>query len=132
MRRQSLPSRSRRKLTGDIVLQPWFVDVKTARSIRHFLPPAFFHKMRYYFEDWGCLVCKRRNVPYASNGMCRTCVQRTQKRLFFCLQTRHLPNDVPTPRPDNLDRVNSARKLLSDLISVRGKPRMKLRKFQRH
>ena len=44
---------------------------------------------------------------------------------------RHLPNDVPMPRPDNLDRVNSARKLLSDLIPA-VTPRMKLRRFRPH
>jgi hypothetical protein len=105
----------REKLVDDIFLQPWFVPLKTAAAMRHLLTESYFHKMRYYFDDWGCLICRRKSVLYGSNGMCYRCVQRTEKRLFFCLQKRHVPTSARR-EPISFGRVTTARMLLSDLV----------------
>ena len=43
-----------------IFLQPWFLNKKCASAIRSLVPEAFVHKMRFYFDDWGCLVCRSK------------------------------------------------------------------------
>ena len=47
-------------LLDDIFLQPWFLPWKTASSIRTLLPADHRHKMRFYFEDYGCLKCGKK------------------------------------------------------------------------
>ncbi len=92
-----------------------------------------FHKMRYYFEDWGCLICKSKKRPHVSNGMCGQCAARIQKRLFWCLQRRGISSpERDTPDiPNGEDRVRSATTLLSDLARGEWTPkRMKLRRIK--
>src|SRR5580658_2818299 len=52
--------RCSRQLLDEIFVQPWFVDRRTAAAIRHLIPDHVFRKMRLYFDDWGCLVCRSR------------------------------------------------------------------------
>ena len=59
------------ELTKDaIFLQPWFLPVEVYRAIRRVLPYIHLFKMRYYFEDYGCLKCGKKNALYQSNGFC--------------------------------------------------------------
>ena len=117
----------------EISLQPWFLNNECAAAIRRIVPPALLHKMRYYFEDWGCLICKSKNRPHASNGMCGQCATRIQKRLFWCLQRRGIvasPERDRSDIPNGEERVRSATTLLSDLARGEWTPkRMKLRRI---
>lgn len=108
----------KQKLISEVFLQPWFIDLKTARAVRKILPMDWFHKMRYYFDDYGCMICRNRDVLYQSNGMCRKCTDRVQKRFIRSLAKRHVPVTLKI-KPDSLGRVNIARMLLSDLITKR-------------
>lgn len=56
-----------------IFLQPWFLPIEIYRAIRRLLPYIHLFKMRYYFEDYGCLKCGKKNVMYQSNGLCESC-----------------------------------------------------------
>ena len=47
-------------LFENIFLQPWFLPLKTASEIRALLPADHRHKMRFYFEDYGCLKCGKK------------------------------------------------------------------------
>src|SRR5438477_12164310 len=69
-------------LLDDIFLQPWFLSLKTANEIRVLLPTDHRHKMRFYFEDYGCLKCGKKGVRYGSNAMCKPCVQQVKLRFF--------------------------------------------------
>ena len=112
-------SKSKRRLLEEIFLQPWFLDVRRAAAIRRMVPDHFVRKMRFYFEDWGCLVCETKRRRYGSNGMCHVCTHRVQKRLFECLKRRHVTvrrAPLPTRLMDEIARVRSARMLLSDLV----------------
>jgi hypothetical protein len=121
-------------LLDDVFLQPWFLDNRTARSIRRLIPELFFHKMRFYFEDWGCLMCEDKNSAHFSNGMCRACVNRIRQRLLGCLKKRRIKlPEFPAEKPmSGEERVRSARIMLSDLARGEWSPnRMRLRQIRR-
>lgn len=114
-----MQKRSRFESVDEVFLQPWFLDWHRAAAIRRMVPDHFLHKMRFYFEDWGCLVCGSKRRRYGSNGMCHVCIHRVQKRLFDCLKKRHVTTDEAhrsTRLMDEVARVRSARVLLSDLV----------------
>jgi hypothetical protein len=113
----------------EVFLQPWFLDHKAATAVRRIVPDRFVKKMRFYFEDWGCLVCESKRRRYGSNGMCHLCIVRTRKRLFGSLQKRGIKHRVePTKLMEEVQRVRSARMLLSDLVSGGWSPnRLRLR-----
>lgn len=101
-------------------LQPWFVGRDCAEAIRRIVPEDFARKMRFYFDDWGCLVCGSKRRRYECNGMCHACAHRTKKRLLGCLKKRRteiaaVRNGATTPLMDEMVRVRTARLLLSDL-----------------
>ena len=129
------PARSRgssaRFSMKELFLQPWFLDKKCASAIRRMVPQVLVHKMRLYFEDWGCLVCRSKKRRYGSNGMCHICTARIQKRLYWCLRKRALTTTVADPQPEHaqdIDRVRIARTLLSDLVNGEWSPnRLRLR-----
>jgi hypothetical protein len=116
----------------DLFLQPWFLDRACAAAIRRMVPELFVHKMRFYFEDWGCLMCKSKTRRHGSNGFCHQCTSKVQKRLYWCMRKRALPS---TPRGSTredeiqqMDRVRIARTLLSDLVREDWSPnRLRLR-----
>jgi len=117
-----MEKRSRRAsgdyLAEEVFLQPWFLDHQRAAAIRHIASDHFVNKMRFYFEDWGCLVCGSTRRRYGSNGMCHICSTRTRKRLFYCLKRRQvvIEKNQPTRLVDEIARVRSARMLLSDFV----------------
>ncbi len=77
------------ELTNDaIFLQPWFLPVEVYRAIRRLLPYIHLFKMRYYFEDYGCLKCGKKNVLYQSNGFCESCGVVIRHRMKQALKRR--------------------------------------------
>ncbi len=131
-RQVSGKQRKQPHLLDEVFLQPWFLSQDIACAVRKIIPDLFLNKMRYYFEDWGCLVCGSKRRLYLSNGMCSPCVTRTRKRLFLCLERRGL---TPSERLNSdlmsgEERVRSARTLLRDLARGGWSPnRLKLRKI---
>jgi hypothetical protein len=106
-------------IADEVFLQPWFLDKKCAAAVRRLIPRICSHKMRFYFEDWGCLVCRSKKRRYGSNGMCHLCTTRIQKRLRLCLQRRAVKeSDQGSPAraaQQEPDRVQIAKDLLSDI-----------------
>ena len=116
-------------LLDEIFLQPWFLPQGTAFRIRDLLPASHQHKMRYYFEDYGCLKCGKRDVTYGSNAMCRICVGQTKLRFLFAIKRRWTAIERAADRkPPNLNRITEAQRLLRDLVDDRHKPGNRLRK----
>lgn len=72
----------------EVFLQPWFVSKNTFLAIRRLLPSAQLLRMRYYFEDYGCLRCGRSDVLYRANGFCKVCSIVVRCRLILALRRR--------------------------------------------
>jgi len=73
-------SRPPRFSPDELVMQPWFLPHRVAFAIRSLSPPDYRHKMRHFFDDYGCMICKQDH-DYGSNGMCRRCCMAVRKRL---------------------------------------------------
>src|ERR1700678_1417605 len=103
----------------DLALQPWFLPRSVAWQIRKILPSVHLAKMRYYFDDHGCLRCERPDFLYGSDGMCENCSVVVRRRLANCLEKRLRSLGVMENSPHTLsDCVSSAR----DII---GRPRIR-------
>lgn len=72
----------------ELALQPWFLPNEISTAIRSLIPFMHIRKMRFYFEDYGCIRCRRRNVPYGNNGFCHKCSQLVVYRTLRSLKTR--------------------------------------------
>lgn len=83
----------------DVILQPWFMPKPISLQIRKILPSIHLAKMRYYFEDHGCLRCERRNILYGSNGFCENCGTIVRGRMVNCLRRRLRGVGVGRPEP---------------------------------
>ena len=79
----------------EVFLQPWFVSKQTFLAIRRLLPSSQLLKMKYYFEDYGCLRCGKSNVVYRSNGLCRSCTVVVRARTVLSLKRRFERLGVP-------------------------------------
>jgi hypothetical protein len=71
-----------------IFLQPWFMPRHIFLQIRTLLPSAQLSRMKYYFEDYGCLRCGRSNVLYRGNGLCETCSVVVRCPMVLALKRR--------------------------------------------
>src|SRR5450631_2337968 len=58
-------------IDDEVFLQLWFASKHTFLAIRRLLPSAQLLRVKYYFEDYGCLRCGRSNVLYRANGFCK-------------------------------------------------------------
>jgi hypothetical protein len=72
----------------ELFLQPWFVPKQTYLAMRRLLPSSQLSKMRYYFQDYGCLKCGNRHALYASNGLCKRCSIIVRARIVLALKRR--------------------------------------------
>lgn len=72
----------------ELILQPWFLPNEISTAIRSLIPFMHIRKMRFYFEDYGCIRCRRKNVPYGNNGFCHKCSQLVVFRTLRSLKTR--------------------------------------------
>lgn len=98
----------------ELFLQPWFIPKDIYLEIRRLLPPVHLAKMRYYFQDYGCLKCSGRTSLYASNGFCEKCSVLIRGRVVRSLQ-RRLKDVGVRLTPDSsprTDPVKIARQLL--------------------
>lgn len=102
-------------LLDEIFLQPWFLSQQTAFAIRRLLPPEHRHKMRFYFDDYGCMKCGKKNAPYGSNALCKLCMQQVKLKLFFAIKRRWTAAS-PDNLPRTFKRMADAQRLLKDLL----------------
>jgi hypothetical protein len=103
------------KYRNDILLEPWFLPKEITDSMRHLLPINYWMRMRYYFDDYGCLRCGRKKVLYAANGMCEGCRAKIGGRVLMSMRKRKLepPAVVREPKVRLQDfRRTKARDLL--------------------
>ena len=80
---------SRTLLANDeLFLQPWFLPKRTFLTLKKLLPSSQLAKMRYYFDDYGCLRCGSLTAMYGSNGLCSPCSILVRGRVALCLKKR--------------------------------------------
>ena len=79
------------RLVDQVLLQPWFLPPRVARAIHGLVPPDFYRKMRYFFDDYGCMICGV-GVGYHSNGMCRPCRSNIENKLVKSVKRHALSN----------------------------------------
>jgi hypothetical protein len=108
-------TRQEKQLLDDIFLQPWFLSLQTAFAIKRLLPPEHRHKMRFYFDDYGCLKCGKKGVQYGSNALCKNCMQQVKLRMFFAVKRRWTAAS-PENLPHTFKRMADAQALLKDLL----------------
>lgn len=102
----------------EIALQPWFLDRRACCAIKHLLPPFHLSKMRFYFEDYGCLRCGSKTRPYASNGMCNACHTTTFIRIQKALRRRTTGYAANAPLKSIAARRDNAAKLLQEFYAA--------------
>lgn len=109
-------SRDKHSLLEDVFLQPWFLPLKVAISLRELLPGDHRHKMRYYFDDYGCMKCGKKHVRYGSNGMCKTCVQQVKLKMLWAIRRRWTASGFAEEQPRTFKRMADAQRMLRDLL----------------
>ena len=114
--------------TEEIVLHPWFLDRKTCCAIKRLIPSAYFSKMRYYFEDYGCLRCGSKTKPYGSDGMCNSCHSNTFDRIVKAVSRHTGTYAADAPLKAIAARRKNAAKLLKRFYDAtkaeRAQPRL--------
>ena len=106
------------ELTKDaIFLQPWFLPKEVYLEVRRLLPYIHLLKMRYYFDDYGCLKCGKKNALYQSNGLCETCGvtirQRMKQSLIRRLRGVGVQMNSQERHFDSTDGMVNAQEILS-------------------
>lgn len=104
------------ELLDDIFLQPWFLPRDLAFAIKRMLPPEHRHRMRFFFDDYGCMRCRTKDAPYGSNGLCKACMQEVKLKLFLAVKRRWTAAS-PENLPRTFKRMVDAQRLLKDLLA---------------
>src|SRR6267378_2757297 len=118
------------ELLDNIFLQPWFLPRTTALAIKRILPPEHRHRMRFYFDDYGCLKCGKTDVTYGQNALCKPCMQQVKLRFFFAIKRRWTAAS-PDNTPRTFKRMADAQRLLKDLLDPSSKGSLKKAKRSR-
>src|SRR5258707_14143645 len=50
-------------------LPPFFLTCKVRKSIEKLLPTEHHQRLRLYFDTYGCLHCRLKNVIYGGKGV---------------------------------------------------------------
>lgn len=82
----------------EIFLQPWFIPKNLYVMLRKLLPTCQLQRFRYYFDDYGCMRCGRRNVRYGQNGFCKGCGVIVRMRLIRTLKRRFRKLGTPVAK----------------------------------
>ena len=107
-------------LHDEVFLQPWFLPRPIYAAIRRLLPGVHLAKMRYYFDDYGCLRCGERSQLYGSNGLCERCSVVVRYRVVQSLRRRLKRVGVMSSLPMSdgyADQAQLARRLLRGFSS---------------
>lgn len=78
--KKALASRAPRYLEiGEF--QSFFRTQAESATVRKAQTVSQRNRWALYFKKWGCLLCQKRHLPHASNGMCKLCHDRIYERL---------------------------------------------------
>lgn len=110
--------------SGGTLFQPWFLNKAASKAILRLIPSEYIARMRWYFDDYGCLYCRRKKVLYQANGFCIECGTMIRKRLIQTMKRRGKTFRLEAPQSQGwyFDRVQAATEVLGG--SVPNKPRL--------
>lgn len=95
--------------------RPFFEVREVSEEMRRRVSVNENRKWRYYFEEWGCMICERKDVAHQTLGMCARCHQNRQKRL------RKIRQEHPAEPIPEFDSVARAQKALLPSIKALAK-----------
>jgi hypothetical protein len=77
------------------ILQPFMQTQRVANEIRKNQNVIGTRKWGYYIQDWGCLVCGRKDAGHQALGMCGQCHGRVVSRMQSTIRkaTANRPHD---------------------------------------
>jgi hypothetical protein len=114
------PTPSTKRLISDAFLEPWFLDLETARSVQRIIPPKYSRRMRWFFDDFGCIRCKGKESGYGGNGFCVNCRYTIVSGIVRSIRKRSKSLNEKTPPAfsrSSLRRIEVAERLLGDLAA---------------
>lgn len=117
-RRSATPSPNH--IIADTLLEPWFLNMETARAVQCLIPRKYFYRMRWVFDDFGCLRCRTKKSGYGGNGFCLACRCTVLQCIVRSIRKRskNLDNrSTPVEPRGYVDRVEAAERLLGDLAA---------------
>jgi hypothetical protein len=100
-------------------LLPWLLTTRAYMAMRAIVPRAYQRRMRYYYDDHGCLRCSLHRGPHKANGFCARCCRLVASRLMRCYERRMKPKRSHYAQ-DLLSKGHEARGLLKDLLRWKG------------
>jgi hypothetical protein len=92
----------------DGIFETFFQGQAIADAIRKLQTVPQQRKWHYYFEEWGCLICEKKDGRYTSLGMCSACYRRTLSRLQRLLKRAEAERPEPVPVRDLQDVARKA------------------------
>jgi hypothetical protein len=96
---------------------PWFVSRDVYEQMQELLPSLYHHRFRFYFDRYGCIRCKRKNIMYGCSGLCVECLPLIEGRLKqIDKEMRRIHDSSKNPPAQRfLAGREKARELLADL-----------------
>jgi hypothetical protein len=77
----------------DSVFQPWFGSQAVSAEIRKRQTVAEQQKFARYFEEYGCMVCGKKNCQHCNLGMCQRCNVQIRNRLNAIVRQHTQPQE---------------------------------------
>lgn len=99
-----------RLTSNEFMLQPWFLPDRISIAIRALVPRHYRYRMRRFFDDHGCMICKKDH-SYGSNGMCVACCRSVRRKLLRSAR-RHSEGKPPRSFDPGIRKVKLAQALL--------------------
>lgn len=104
----------------DPLLGAWFLPKALFTAIRHLLPREYWNRMGYFYEDYGCLVCRRKDRRHYANGMCQNCGAVVRYRVVKSLRKRK--KKLPPVKIDSKEKMRekllaSKRKKANEILA---------------
>ena len=63
------------------LLEPWFRTRQESLKIKRTQTVPEQRKWSVYYERWGCVCCKKKQLPHRALGFCLTCYLRVSQRI---------------------------------------------------
>lgn len=108
------------RLISDVFLEPWFLSLESARAVQRLIPRKYSCRMRWFFDDFGCIRCRGKKTGYGGNGFCVSCRCTIVSCIARSIRKRAKGlNDRSTPvfSRNSIRRIEVAERLLGDLAA---------------
>ncbi len=69
-------------------MQPWFLPKPLCWKVSNMLPHSYGLKIRYYFDDFGCIRCGQKTAACGFNRFCKVCPELVVNRIAFAVGRR--------------------------------------------